>query len=79
MEQSLIYDLLAVGLGPAALSVGIALLETNSRIKNGVAQQFQPTFSSLGGLQEALTSTDSFLPSVSSPHSEPSASSKYQD
>lgn len=41
-----IYDVLACGFGPASLALAIALVEPSTRPV--------PTFSSLGGLQEAL-------------------------
>ncbi|GAA5833682.1 hypothetical protein JCM11251_003204 [Rhodosporidiobolus azoricus] len=45
-----IYDLLSIGFGPASLAIAIALAEHNS---NAPCPQ-QPTYSSLGGLQDAL-------------------------
>lgn len=57
-----IYDVLSIGLGPAALSVSIALLEENAAIQSrrthGTTDTYdrpdQQVFSSLGGLQDAL-------------------------
>lgn len=57
-----VYDVLSIGLGPAALSVSIALLEENSAIQSrrnhGTTDTYhrpdQQVFSSLGGLQDAL-------------------------
>lgn len=45
-----IHDLVAVGFGPASLALAIALVEHNSH----APRPQQPTYSSLGGLQEAI-------------------------
>ncbi|BGP20483.1 hypothetical protein JCM10213_002277 [Rhodosporidiobolus nylandii] len=45
-----IFDLLTVGFGPASLAVAIALAEHNSNAPTPA----QPTYSALGGLQDAL-------------------------
>ncbi|GAA6009416.1 uncharacterized protein JCM10292_004285 [Rhodotorula paludigena] len=45
-----IHDLVAVGFGPASLALAIALVEHNSN----APRPEQPTYSSLGGLQEAI-------------------------
>ncbi|GAA5902510.1 hypothetical protein JCM6882_002771 [Rhodosporidiobolus microsporus] len=45
-----IFDLLTVGFGPASLAIAIALAEHNSNAPCPA----QPTYSSLGGLQDAL-------------------------
>ncbi|GAA5927133.1 hypothetical protein JCM3775_002454 [Rhodotorula graminis] len=45
-----VHDLVAIGFGPAALALAIALVEHNS----DAPRPRPPTFSSLGGLQDAL-------------------------
>ncbi|GAA6042901.1 hypothetical protein JCM8097_002760 [Rhodosporidiobolus ruineniae] len=46
-----VYDLLAVGFGPASLAIAIALAEHNASAPSPFPQ---PQYSSLGGLQDAL-------------------------
>lgn len=48
------FDLLAVGFGPASLSFSIALLEESLK-SSSVARGSDLRFSSLGGLQQALS------------------------
>ncbi|GAA5988469.1 hypothetical protein JCM11641_007160 [Rhodosporidiobolus odoratus] len=45
-----IFDLLTIGFGPASLAVAIALAEHNA----GAPTPSQPTYTSIGGLQDAL-------------------------
>lgn len=54
MSSSSPYDLLCCGFGPASLALAIALVEPSAPA---------PIYSSLGGLQEALTRGSSPAPS----------------
>jgi len=45
-----VHDLVAIGFGPAALALAIALVEHNTDAR----RPRPPTYSSLGGLQDAL-------------------------